>query len=619
LINALLSALPNNTPISDISIGYKLKNTLINTFFNLIFTLHEKKTDTNEYYFNILLELSSIPWLTNILLEQDNIDLKKILNEMEEKNSVFIPNKLLYIHKKNTSISELLFAPIKDISSFINNCLKIIEYFISFLKNINSNSAILYISYYDAFYKLFLKLQEYQIEFSSIENIQSLKYLYTGLLKNETIKYNNNAKEGIQIMGLLESTLLDFENIIITNVNEEIIPKGKGYEHSFIPYSIKKYMGINERFDNDAVYSYHFYRLLQRSKKVFLLYNNVTEGLNKGEKSRFLYNLELLPEAKHEITNTTLKPILNIKREKKIIVKKNVDIINKIKEISERGLSPSSLTTYLKDPLDFYYKKILGIKEKEDLEYTMSHFTRGNLLHNTLEDIYKNYTNKMLSITDFEKMENEVEKTLEKNYKKKYKTSSKKIGLDYLYYEIIKKNIFDFIKIEKAQIQKGAKIKILEIEKEFSQTISIPELSKSIKLIGKIDRIDIFNDTYRIIDYKIGIVEPNNLILKNWNIFNTEHFDYKHSPAFQVLLYAYVQRELIKNYPQFQTGVISFRNVKSYFNAFEWKKNKEEQTIFLNKNLFIEFEKILFKIIQEVFDTKVVFESFEKNINNKSN
>ena len=617
LVNILLPALPNDIAISDISIGYKLKNTLVNIFFNLIFSLHEKKTDNNEFYFNILLELSSIPWLDKILLEQDGIDLKKILYKMKEKNNILISSKLLYTYKKNTSISELLFSPIKNIYSFINRCLKIIEYFISFLKNINNDSAILYISYYESFYKLFLKLQEYQIEFSSIENIQSLKYLYKDLLQQKTIKYNNAEKEGLQIMGLFESTLLDFENIIITNVNEEIIPKGKDYEYSFIPYPIKKQTEMH--FDNDAIYSYHFYRLIQRPKRIFLLYNTITEGINKGEKSRFLYHLELLPETnKHRIIYPSIKkPILNKPKEKPIIVKKNVDIINKIKEISQKGLSPSSLTTYLKNPLDFYYKKILEIKEKEDLEYTMSHFTRGNLLHNTLEDIYKNYTNKILVIDDFKKMQNEVNITLEKNYKKIYKTSSKKIGLDYLYYEIIKKNIFDFIAIEKKQIQKGAKIKILEIEKEFSQTITIPKLPTPIKLIGKIDRIDTFNDTYRVIDYKIGMVSANDLKLKNWDIFNTENFDYKYSPIFQVLLYAYVQRELIKKHSQFQAGIIAFRNIKSYFIPFEWKENKAEQTIFFNKNLFIEFEKVLFNIIQEIFDPKVNFESLEQNIISK--
>ena len=124
--------------------------------------------------------------------------------------------------------------------------------------------------------------------------------LYQDILNQEKIPFSGDPLEGLQIMGLLETRLLDFDNVVITNLNEGILPSGKSFS-SWIPFAIKKEFEMPTFLEKDYLYAYHFFRLLQRAKRVYLLYNSISEGINWGEKSRFIYQLEYLKKAKHKL------------------------------------------------------------------------------------------------------------------------------------------------------------------------------------------------------------------------------------------------------------------------------------------------------------------------------
>src|SRR5690606_7418847 len=157
--------------------------------------------------------------------------------------------------------------------------------------------------------------------------------------------------QGLQIMGMLESRVLDFETIIISSVNEGILPSGKS-NNSFIPFDVKLENKLPTYKEKDAVYTYHFYRLLQRAKNIYILYNTEADVLTGGEKSRFIMQLER--EGIHKINHQIITPIVPIIENVLNSVSKDESVIEKLKQVSEKGFSPSSLTNYIRNPIDFY-------------------------------------------------------------------------------------------------------------------------------------------------------------------------------------------------------------------------------------------------------------------------
>jgi len=135
----------------------------------------------------------------------------------------------------------------------------------------------------------------------SIDNMRGIHFLWNELIQSLSVDYKGNPMGGLQIMGMLETRVLDFDTIILTNVNEGILPMGRSSQ-SIFPFAIKRKLGLPTFLDNDAIYTYHFYRLLQRAKHITLLYNTESEGLNSGEPSRFIHQLRFLGLPQHKLT-----------------------------------------------------------------------------------------------------------------------------------------------------------------------------------------------------------------------------------------------------------------------------------------------------------------------------
>ncbi|MDZ7845423.1 MAG: hypothetical protein U5L96_00810 [Owenweeksia sp.] len=142
------------------------------------------------------------------------------------------------------------------------------------------------------FFKLFNRLATLMAEYPYVKDWQTAQRFYRDLIGQETIDLRGDPLGGLQVMGMLETRCLDFDHLIITSLNEDILPKGRS-ENSLIPFDIKREFSLPTYLDKDAVFAYHFYRLLQRAERVTLIYNAATQGLKTGEASRFLRQLEL--------------------------------------------------------------------------------------------------------------------------------------------------------------------------------------------------------------------------------------------------------------------------------------------------------------------------------------
>ena len=256
--------------------------------------------------------------------------------------------------------------------------------------------------------------------------------------------------------------------------------------------------------------------------------------------------------------------------------------------------------------MEFYYQRVLKIKEKTSVESTINYMDKGNFVHEVVERLYLPYRNQILKPIDFKQMKERLLPLMEECYQSIYHGDEHRTGRNHIIFEVLKKSILDFLTIEEKCVQEGNRIKILNLEDQFEQSIQVPGIDFPIKLVGVVDRIDLYNDTLRIIDYKTGMIQPRQLKLPHWEVFD-EQTDYAY--LFQILLYSYVQKPLLSKHQKAAAGIISFRNLPQYFMAFS-KENDEYQA--LNQENLDRFEKTLFRLINEIFDLTVNFNDSAK-------
>jgi hypothetical protein len=317
--------------------------------------------------------------------------------------------------------------------------------------------------------------------------------------------------------------------------------------------------------------------------------------MEKAEKSRFLTQLETFKAPGHRINhhavvaNTNQHPV-TLKK-----IQKTPKILERLKEKFKKGISPTALTTYIRNPIDFYYLYALKIEEIEELEEDISYRTQGIVIHETLDKLYQPFINKYLTQEDIDKMLNMYSHLVLEEFKTKFDEKALKKGQNLLDFEIAKRQVKRFLLQEKETL-KDFSIKINELEKKTYKSISISGLDFPITLQGTVDRIDEKNTQLRIIDYKTGNVEINHLkIPKNWESFTQ---DYKHAKAFQVLFYALLKEDLLSE--DSQAGVISFKNLKTGF--MHCQQNKMSL-----KNLLPEFKNQLNDLILEIMNPEIPF------------
>jgi len=409
---------------------------------------------------------------------------------------------------------------------------------------------------------------------------------------------------GLQVMGVLESRVLDFENVIITSVNEGKFPAGKS-QNSFIPYDVKKELGLPTYKEKDAIYCYHFYHLLLRAKNIWLLYNTDNEGIDAGEKSRFVTQLEIEKQPKHNITSTIYNAVLPEKAYEPVTIPKTDKILTRLHEIAtDKGFSPSSLTNYIRNPLQFYMQRILRINEAEEVEENIAVNTLGTIIHNALEELYKPYLNQYLALHHIEAMEAKINDVILKHFKEIYKEGEITKGKNLLAFEVAKRNVYNFLQMEKKDIEEGQAIKVLLLEASLSCEMEVKSLPFPIKIAGKVDRIEERNGSIRIIDYKTGKVDGNSLKISDFQDLTS---DIKNEKIIQLLCYALMfENHELKQNREVSAGIVSFKNMKNGFLPFGLGKGKDAELVISNE-ILEDFKKELQKLILEIFNTEVAF------------
>lgn len=608
LLLPILNSIPPGVPALNITMGYPLKYSPFSFLFEKLMEFF--KAEESRFYYKDVISIISNPVIQRITEDR----CKDVISKIKKENLLYLDQyKILGLFQDPPP--EIVKSIFPESKPTPQQALQKMDLIIEELKKgLDEAEDALNLEFLYKYHQITEQLKELVHTYPHIKSISSLLHFYREISSQQTLDFQGNSFGGLQLMGMLESRVLDFDTVILTSVDEGILPAGKS-NNSFIPYELKKTFGLPTYKEKDAVYTYHFYHLLQRAKKVFLLHNTDTESQMGGEKSRFLIQMEIEKQPLHQVTTKIVTPEVKKVPTQLQEVQKTAAMMERIKEIAANGFSPSALTTYIRNPLDFYLQYILKIRDKDEVEETVAYNTLGTVVHKTLETFYQPFKNKFLTeenIKEFKKRATaEVKRQFELEYSKVPLTKGKNL----LIFEVARRYVTNFLKLENKGLLEGKRIEIKEIEANLTSQLSIPELDFPVKIRGNVDRVDLYDDVLRIIDYKTGKVSQSQLEIFEWDELTTDYD--KYSKPFQVLMYATM---LLENNPvagTVEAGVISFKNLKEGFLKFGEKESSRAR----KKNCTIETETLenfkvqLKNLILEICDPKIPF--LEKEI--KSN
>jgi len=595
LLIPILHSLPSALPSLNITMSFSGKSNPVQILIHKIFKMQlnaQKRNQNNPvFYHKELLEVLNHPILGNVF------DIHKLVSQIKNNNISFLTfSKFNTLHKEKNSLFNLIFEPWKGpASKTILNISKILIQIRSLLRNEKEEQIT--IAFVHSLFKEVQKLTNYVEEHQELLSLKSLYDLFKQTTENADVSFEGEPLEGLQIMGILESRVLDFENIIITSVNEGTFPAGKSPQ-TFIPHDVKKELGLPTFKEKDAIYTYHFYNLIKRAKKVYLIYNSEAEGLEQGEKSRFITQLEVENLPNHQLTHTTYAAkVSGINLKPKTIAKTPL-LIEKLKEIAQAGFSPSSLVSYIRNPLHFYIQKVLSIGDVDEVEEQIAANTFGSIVHNTLEELYKPYLKTNLKVEYLKKMLLNFEIPLRDSFSKIYKDGEIDKGKNLLAFEVTKRYIQKFLEFEIETLSKH-QVHVVDIEQKFNVKLDHLDLPFPVVLKGNLDRIDLFDQSLRIIDYKTGRVEKTQL---KFNGFDELIVEPKKDKIFQLMCYAYMYYKEHQIIPE-EACIYSFRNASQGMMPIYEGRNK----MVINEEILNDFEKVLVKLIKEILDPEIPF------------
>lgn len=597
----LLYSLPATVGELNITMGFSSKNNPAQILIAKLFKMHTNALARNAknyvFYYKDVLDV-----LTHPLVEPYS-KTSALVNTINQYNYTFITHqKLMDLNPNPSDLFLLLFGKWEEGSLKVLSSLSQLLQIIKVNLSNDSEDEKITKAFVFSIFKVINKLINYYSKHNHIDKIDTLHAIYKQVIDLAEVSFEGEPLNGLQIMGVLESRVLDFETVIITSMNEGKLPAGKS-QNSFIPYDVKRELGLPTFKEKDAIYTYHFYHLLQRAKNIYLLYNTESEGLDAGEKSRFITQLEVEKQDKHILTHEIYNAVLPDKAYQPMVIPKSESVMERLKEIAEKGFSPSALTSYIRNPIQFYFQKILRIKEVEEVEENIALNTLGTIIHETLKALYEPFIGKFISETDILNCFKQIDSEVLKQFKVVYKEGEIKKGRNLLAFEVAKRNVFNFLKVELECVKNGDAIKILALEKTYEETLIHPDLPFPVLIKGNVDRIEERNGIIRIIDYKTGKVDKGNIILTSWSGL-TE--DISNDKIIQVLAYAFMYKKFALEQPM-EAGIISFKNLKSGFMPFTFKQSKEINTT-INKETLNDYLEQILVLLREILDANIPFE-----------
>lgn len=578
LLLPLLNSLPDTLDDINITMGYPLKNTPVFGLVEAVLVLHENagrfsgltRQTASRYYHRDVFRILNHPYIMSLTTHPE--DIRKGSDELAGRNFVFFSAETLYkaFHPIDPVFARhigTLFAPWDNgISDALGRLQLLMESLREALLPASEKKSPIELEYIYHFLQLITRIRSVYENYPAAMQIRTLRNLLRRLAGLMRLPFLGEPLKGLQIMGMLETRNLDFRNVVLLSANEDLLPAGKS-SHSFIPLDVRMEYHLPTYRDHDAVFAYHFYRLLQRAERIHILYNTEPSELGGGEHSRFISQIiHELPAFNPDIlirSSLAELPPLSQPASDEVLIHKSGHALSQLIGLAETGLTPSSINTYRNCSLQFYFQYVAGIPVQDEPQETIDARTMGTVIHEVMKNLYIPYLNQIVTPGTVERMFTQIDDLTADSYRRTYPENDTRFGKNLLIVNISKVLIRNFLHWEKEFLMDQEKhnnlLTINKLEESISTHLTIRFRGDTLQVTikGTPDRIDQLGRTYRIIDYKTGSVRKSDLSLRSWDKLST---DPDAAKSFQVLFYGYLFHSLnpVGN-KDLEPGIVSFR------------------------------------------------------------
>lgn len=514
LLQPVLHSLPAEVKHVNITMGFPLSQTPVYSFLIALLELHTHGFNfkSGRYTFQSVVTLLKHPYTRQLTGQAELLE-----KELTRNNRFYpLPGEL----GKDEFLTRL-FTPL---SGNLNLCIRLSETLQQVASIYQANTSgtedtdAFNQLYRESLFKAYTTINRFRTLIEEDElTVQSetFRRLLVKVLSTTNIPFHGEPAIGMQVMGVLETRNLDFRHLVLLSVNEGQLPKSGG-DSSFIPYNLRKAFGMTTIEHKIAVYAYYFYRLLQRAERITLIYNTSSDGLNRGEWSRFM--LQFLIEWPHPITRQFLEAGQSPQGTSPITVEKTPDVMRRMQSLFDvranpkAKFSPSALNYYLDCPLKFYYRYVAGLSAPDEVSAEIDSATFGSIFHYAAEHIYKDLTThgKVINKEALETLlRNEVklQDYVDTAFKKLFFNVPQNEKPEYNGIQLINSAVIArYLKQLLQNDLRYAPFTFIASEMEVDEPIDIQTPKGVIKsrIGGIIDRMDSKDGTLRIVDYKTG-------------------------------------------------------------------------------------------------------------------
>ncbi|MDD2982079.1 MAG: PD-(D/E)XK nuclease family protein [Crocinitomicaceae bacterium] len=585
LIVPMLKSIPKKVGVANITLGLPMKNSSLRTWVDLIFRIQEgiDKNNRTTAYYKDLFSIWNHPFVIAILDETEVKAIQYREKEINRYNTIFQNSEKVDVPEKVKNLITLLYTPWK------NNW----QLGIELIRKLNRLIHPL-LHEENEFEKALLENFDHAIiDFQNCIQagvppmvLRTFKTLFNQQWTNKSIAYYGNPIEGLQVMGLLETRLLDFERILVLGMNEGKMPPTNPIQ-TMIPMDLRRYFGLPTPRQKQGLFAHHFYRLLHQCKEMYITYTTSSESVGSNEPSRYLMQLELelsrinpnieLIQRDYSIDNVDSKTQITE-------IQKTPELIERLDELFEKGTSASAIKTFITCSLDFYYKYVLKFGEDKKVEEEVESSTFGTFIHETLEDLFKPFSRRdqegnlvnpqppSIHAEDIEVMLKRYDLVLREKFSQHFGNNPESFekGKNYLSFSMANDLTKRFLKQEKTLLTEtiASPIFIESLEEELlhEMEITIQGERKKVRLKGFVDRIDSRDGKIRIIDYKTGKVDIKDVGYKFTDkkpMDETSLYEQckKSKHFFQLLVYCFLYEKKYKLVPD-ECAIVSFVSYK---------------------------------------------------------
>lgn len=512
LLLPVLHSIPSEVKNVNITMGFPLAQTPVYSFINAVVELQTTgyHSETGRYSYDTVQAVLKHPYTRQISPKAEPLE-----HELTKTNRFYpLPTEL-----KQDDFLTLLFTPRSGIQALCLYITELLKEVSTLYRQESEQDDIFNQLYRESLFKSYTMVNRL---LNLIENgelqvrIDTLKRLLNRILNAANIPFHGEPAIGMQVMGVLETRNLDFRNLIMLSLNEGQLPKSGG-ESSFIPYNLRKAFGMTTIEHKNAVYAYYFYRLIQRAENVTLVYNTSSDGLNRGEWSRFM--LQFLVEWPHDISREFLEAGQSPQSSRDICIEKTPEILNRLRNTYDFesnpkafALSPSALNAYLDCRLRFYYRYVAGLKTPDEVSAEIDSALFGTIFHRSAELAYGDLSanGKEIRKEDIERLLRDdvrLQGYVDRAFKEEFFHVDLNERPEYNGVQLINSKVIgSYLRQLLRNDLQYAPFSMVGMEKKVQEevTVNTPESPIRIRIGGTIDRMDCKDDTLRIVDYKTG-------------------------------------------------------------------------------------------------------------------